>query len=137
MTEKTIFDILHQMDTFTNSIMIKWNKTFDEDLGVSHILALGFIKSNQKVRPSDISKELGLTPPTVTNLVGKLVKKKTVERSLDDSDRRIIYLAITEKGKEVLKRANKEGQVLRREMFLKLSEEERDQLLSLYEKLNK
>lgn len=137
MPEKTIFDILHQMDTFTNSIMVKWNKIFNEDLGVSHILTLGFIKNNKKARPSDISKELGLTPPTVTHLVEKLVKKKLVERALDESDRRIIYLVITEKGEEILERANKDGQVLRREMFLKLSEEEREQLLSLYEKLNK
>ncbi|WP_368652792.1 MarR family winged helix-turn-helix transcriptional regulator [Ornithinibacillus sp. 4-3] len=136
MSEKTIFDILHQMDTFTNSVMIKWNKMFNEDLGVSNVLTLGFINNNKKARPSDISKKLGLTPPTVTHLVEKLVKKELVERVLDDSDRRIIYLVITEKGKEVLKRANIEGQVLRREMFLKLTEEERAQLLALYEKLN-
>ena|SRR5690625_640645 len=136
MSEKTIFDILHQMDTFTNSVMIKWNKTFNENLGVTHVLTLGYIKRNEKARPSDISKELGLTPPTVTHLVEKLVQKKLVERVLDDSDRRIIYLVITEKGKEVLKRANVEGQKLRRELFLKLTEEEREQLLALYAKLN-
>lgn len=136
MSEKTIFDILHQMDTFTNSVMIKWNKTFNENLGVTHVLTLGYIKRNEKARPSDISKELGLTPPTVTHLVEKLVQKKLVERVLDDSDRRIIYLVITEKGKEVLKRANVEGQKLRRELFLKLNEEEREQLLALYAKLN-
>ncbi len=136
MSEKTIFDILHQMDTFTNSVMIKWNKTFNENLGVTHVLTLGYINRNEKARPSDISKELGLTPPTVTHLVEKLVQKKLVERVLDDSDRRIIYLVITEKGKEVLKRANVEGQKLRRELFLKLNEEEREQLLALYAKLN-
>jgi len=136
MSEKTIFDILHQMDTFTNSVMIKWNKTFNENLGVTHVLTLGYINRNEKSRPSDISKELGLTPPTVTHLVEKLVQKKLVERVLDDSDRRIIYLVITEKGKEVLKRANVEGQKLRRELFLKLNEEEREQLLALYAKLN-
>ena len=136
MSEKTIFDILHQMDTFTNSVMIKWNKTFNENLGVTHVLTLGYIKRNKNARPSDISKELGLTPPTVTHLVEKLVQKKLVERVLDDSDRRIIYLVITEKGKEVLKRANVEGQKLRRELFLKLNEEEREQLLALYAKLN-
>lgn len=136
MSDKTIFDILHQMDTFTNSVMIKWYKIFNEDLGISHVLTLGFIINNKKARPSDISKKLGLTPPTVTHLVEKLVKKELVERVLDDSDRRIIHLIITNKGKEVLERANIEGQILRKEMFLKLNEEEREQLLSLYAKLN-
>lgn len=136
MSEKTIFDILHQMDTFTNSVMIKWNKMFNEDLGVSHVLTLGYLKRNKKARPSDISKELGLTPPTVTHLVNKLVKKELVERQLDATDRRIIYLVITEKGKETLKRASVEGQALRRELFLKLTEEEQEQLLALYAKLN-
>lgn len=136
MSDKTIFDIIHQMDTFTNRVMINWNKMFNEDLGISHVLTLGFINRNEKARPSDISKELGLTPPTVTHLVNKLVKKELVQRKLDASDRRIIYLEITKEGEEVLKRAHVEGQELRREFFLKLSGEERKQLLNIYAKLN-
>ncbi|WP_282938621.1 hypothetical protein [Paenibacillus sp. RC67] len=55
---------------------------------------------------------------------------------VDESDRRIIYLGITDKGTDVLKRASLEGQRLRKDLFEKLTEQERTQLANLYKKLN-
>lgn len=136
MKEETIFDIIHNMDKFTNNLIIQWNKIFNEELGVSHILLLGHLASNGKSRPSDIAKVLGLTPPTVTHLSEKLVKKKLAVRSTDEEDRRIIYLSITETGKEILHRANVEGQILRKNLFEKLTSEEQQQMLHIYQKLN-
>ncbi|WP_252504466.1 MarR family winged helix-turn-helix transcriptional regulator [Sporosarcina sp. Marseille-Q4943] len=136
MKEETIFDIIHNMDKFTNNLIIQWNKIFNEDLGVSHILLLGHLSSNGKSRPSDLAKALGLTPPTVTHLTEKLVKKKLAVRSTDEEDRRIVYLTITEAGKEILQRANLEGQALRRNLFEKLTPEEQQQMLRIYQKLN-
>lgn len=136
MKEETIFDIIHNMDKFTNNLIIQWNKIFNEELGVSHILLLGHLASKEKSRPSDIAKVLGLTPPTVTHLSEKLVKKKLAVRSTDEEDRRIVYLSITEAGKEILQRANLEGQILRRNLFEKLTIEEQQQMLRIYQKLN-
>lgn len=136
MKEETFFEIIHNMDQFTNRLIIDWNKTFNEDLGVSHILILGHLNIQEKSRPSDIARYIGLTPPTVTHLCEKLVKKKLIVRSKDEEDRRIIYLTITDAGKEILERANKEGQVLRRDLFEKLTREEQQQMLQIYQKLN-
>jgi len=136
MEEQTIFDIIHNMDKFTNKMIIQWNKSFNEDLGVSHVLVLGHLNQNGKSRPSDIAKILGLTPPTLSYLSEKLVAKKLVVRLMDESDRRIIYLGITDKGADILKRAQLEGQRLRTNLLDKLTEQEREQLANLYSKLN-
>lgn len=56
---------------------------------------------------------------------------------MDESDRRIIYLGITDKGADILKRAQLEGQKLRTNLLDKLTEQERKQLANLYSKLNK
>ncbi|WP_413377237.1 MarR family winged helix-turn-helix transcriptional regulator [Alkalihalobacillus sp. 1P02AB] len=136
MEEQTVFQIIHNMDKVTNKLIIQWNKIFNEDLGVSHILVLGHLKANGKSRPSDIARVLGLTPPTLTHLSEKLVQKKLASRIIDPSDRRIIYLQITEEGIEIVHRANIEGQKLRRKLFEKLTDEERQQMLKIYEKLN-
>ncbi|WP_428416311.1 MarR family winged helix-turn-helix transcriptional regulator [Phocicoccus schoeneichii] len=135
-SEQTIFQILHNMDKFTNQLIIKWNKDFNEGLGISHVLTLSYLSKNKYARPSEIANVLGLKPPTVTTITEKLVKKGFVERLYDDTDRRIIHIKITDSGREILKRANESGQVLRREMFMKLNEKERDELLRLYRKLN-
>ncbi|WP_188455857.1 MarR family winged helix-turn-helix transcriptional regulator [Virgibacillus oceani] len=136
MEEQTIFEIIHSMDKVTNKLIIQWNKLFKEDLGVSHILILGHLKANGKSRSSDIAKAIGLTPPSVTHLSEKLVHKELVTRIIGKSDRRITYLAITDKGDEVLKWANQEGQILRRNLFEKLTEEDRLRLLEIYRKLS-
>lgn len=136
MKEETVFEIIHNMDKFTNSLIVQWNKTFNEELGVSHILLLGHLSVNGKSRPSDVAKVLGLTPPTVTHLSEKLVKKKLAIRLTDEEDRRNIYLGITEAGKELLERANREGQLLRTKLFEKLTVEEQQQMLHIYQKLN-
>ncbi|OME87459.1 MarR family transcriptional regulator [Paenibacillus sp. FSL A5-0031] len=136
MEEQTIFNLIHNMDKFTNKMIIQWNKSFNEDLGVSHVLVLGHLKQNGKSRPSDIAKILGLTPPTLSYLSEKLVAKKLVVRLMDESDRRIIYLGITDKGADILKRAQLEGQRLRTNLLDKLTEQEREQLANLYSKLN-
>lgn len=75
MEEETIFEIIHNMDQFTNNLIVEWNKTFNQELGVSHVLILGHLNLYGKQRLSDIAKVIGLTPPTVTHLSDKLVKK--------------------------------------------------------------
>ncbi|MGG3891299.1 MarR family winged helix-turn-helix transcriptional regulator [Metabacillus fastidiosus] len=124
------------MDQITNHLIIQWNKMFKENLGISHILVLGHLKENGKSRPSDIARALGVTPPTLTHLSEKLVQKKLATRLVDEDDRRIIYLAITEKGIDIVKEAHEEGKTIRKNLFEKLTDEERQQLLSIYEKLN-
>lgn len=136
MKEKNIFGLIHSMDQVTNYLIIQWNKMFNESLGISHILVLSHLKDNGKSRPSDIARTLGLTPPTLTHLSEKLVQKKLATRLADDDDRRIIYLAITDKGLDLVKKANEEGKTLRKNLFDKLTAEEQQQLLSIYRKLN-
>ncbi|OKL36893.1 MarR family winged helix-turn-helix transcriptional regulator [Domibacillus mangrovi] len=136
MKEKTIFELIHSMDQVTNHLIIQWNKMFNESLGISHILVLAHLKENGKSRPSDIARALGLTPPTLTHLSEKLVQKKLATRLVDDNDRRIIYLTITDKGLDLIKKAQEEGKTLRKNLFEKLTDEERQQLLSIYGKLN-
>ncbi|MFD1780622.1 MarR family winged helix-turn-helix transcriptional regulator [Fredinandcohnia salidurans] len=137
MKEQTIFEILHNMDKVTNNLIIQWNKFFDEDLGVSQILVLGHLKVHGKSRLSDIAKALGLTPPTLTHLSNKLVKRNLAVRKIDESNRRVVYLEITDEGIEMVSKANEEGKILRKKLLERLTEEETQQLRNIYEKLTK
>ncbi|MED5018305.1 MarR family transcriptional regulator [Paenibacillus chibensis] len=136
MEEQSIFELIQSMENFTNKLIVQWNKTFNEELGVSHVLVLGHLNQNGKSRPSDIARILGLTPPTLSYLSDKLVAKKLAVRSVDESDRRIVYLEITDQGVEVLRRATQEGQRLKRVVFEKLTQQDRDQMTAIYKKLN-
>ncbi|XXM73043.1 MarR family winged helix-turn-helix transcriptional regulator [Lysinibacillus sphaericus] len=136
MKDQSIFELLHTMDQVTNKLIIQWNKSFKESLGISHILVLSHLQVNGKSRPSDIAKNLGITPPSLTNLANKLASRDLIVRAFDEKDRRNSYLEITDAGIEMVNKAADEGQNLRRNLFEKLSKDERRQLTSIYEKLN-
>ncbi|WP_203362842.1 MarR family transcriptional regulator [Bacillus sp. REN10] len=136
MENETIFELIHTMEQVTNKMIINWNRTFNENLGISHILVLSHLNEHGKSRPSDIAKSLGLTPPSLTHLSDKLIKKELAIRLADEEDRRILYLHITDKGKDILQKAQEEGIKLRKQLFEKLTDEEKEQLLNIYDKLN-
>lgn len=54
---------------------------------------------------SEISRFLGLTPPTVTQLINSLEAKQMVERQADASDRRVVRIKLTEQGKIITRKA--------------------------------
>lgn len=137
MEEQTLFELIHNMDLVAKQLIMQWNRTFNEDLGISHVLVLSHLEQYGNSRPSDLAKVLGLTPPTLSYLSEKLVDKKLAVRKVDESDRRISYLAITDKGVQVLNRAILVGQQQSADLFQKLTEEERMQLANLYKKLNR
>ncbi|MDH5164145.1 MarR family transcriptional regulator [Bacillus obstructivus] len=134
---KTIFELIHEMDQVTNQLIIQWNQMFSESLGISHILVINHLNKHGKSRPSDIARSLGLTPPSLTHLSEKLIKKGFANRMRDENDRRILYLDITDEGRKVLSKAQESGKTLRKQLVQKLTDEEISQLLNLYEKLNK
>jgi len=59
------------------------------------------------LKVSDISKNLMVSSPTVTQIVNKLVKQGLVERSIDKDDRRAVRIRVTETGERIIKTAEK------------------------------
>lgn len=80
---------------------------------------------------SEISRFLGLTPPTVTQLINSLEAKQMVERQADPSDRRVVRIKLTEQGKIITRRARDHMDATLNRMVEYLGEEESDQLAEL------
>ena len=55
----------------------------------------------KNMRASDLSKLLGITPAGVTHLINPLEKNGYIERQPDPSDRRVVLIWLTERGKEI------------------------------------
>ncbi|MFZ7944102.1 MULTISPECIES: MarR family winged helix-turn-helix transcriptional regulator [Bacillaceae] len=135
MENPSIFELIHMMDKVNNRLIIEWNKMFNENIGISHILVLSHLKNHGKSRPSDIAKALGLAPPSITHLSEKLIQKELAVRVTDEGDKRILYLEIRDEGLRILTKAQEEGKMLRKQLFEKLTAEEQQQLLGIYSKL--
>ncbi|KGE20307.1 MarR family winged helix-turn-helix transcriptional regulator [Paenibacillus wynnii] len=110
------------------------NKPSEMTLMLSIGRHMKFKKEGPKV--SEISRYLGLTPPTVTQLINSLEAKSMVERQADPTDRRVVRVLLTEQGKAVTRRAMVHRDASLQKLVEYLGEEESNQLADLLLKVH-
>ena len=81
----------------------------------------------------DLARALRLTPPTVTSLVGRLVKVGLAVRRLDPADRRVVRASITPRGKELLGRVRRKKEESARRLFRAVPAADRQAFVVLLE----
>lgn len=69
-----------------------------EDLYPSEIHAIEAIGKHPEVHMAEMARILGVTRGAIQQTVGRLVKKGLVEKFMDESDRKKVYLELTKKG---------------------------------------
>ncbi len=118
----------------------KWH---DQTIGgckPSEIRALFCIKNGSTpdapMKVSDISKQLHVTSPTITQLLKGLEANNLVERHSDPTDRRSIGITLTEKGNYVAQKASDAFSGLLHGLIEYLGEEQSDQLADLMFKVS-
>lgn len=108
--------------SLNKSIRIKTN------LNPGSLYVLGLISRHEYLSMTEIGCKLSMPKPHVTAHIDKLIAEGMVERLLDANDRRIVNIAITDKGKEDLKQIKQEVSIEIRQKLDSL-DEERLQLL--------
>lgn len=92
-----------------------------------HVLAM--LMNWELLQTSEIGRKLGISKPNMTALMDKLIEKGYAQRSPDARDRRIIRIAITEKGKRFV--INRKG-IVRKSIKNNLSVLRDEELDNLY-----
>ncbi len=69
------------------------------ELSMKQLVYLDAIASLDHPTFSDLAHRLGVSKPSVTAIVGKLLQKGYVEKIQSSEDRRAFYVLLTEKGK--------------------------------------
>lgn len=70
----------------------------------SQLNVLEFIMNHDQVKPSDLIEYVATTPAAITTLMDRMEKNGLIVRERDTSDRRIVWLRLTEKGESEGKR---------------------------------
>jgi DNA-binding MarR family transcriptional regulator len=105
------------------------NPFLDVDVTMSQLkvlmtLAWSDPEGGPGLRMSDLSRYLGVTPPTVTVVVDRLVERGLVERQLDAQDRRQHRCALTLEGQEMLARVRESSRLRTRRILSELTHPE-------------
>ncbi len=74
----------------------------DLSLTIGQLKSLLFIDFEGSTNFRKLATALGVTPPSVTGIVDRLVERELVTRKEDPEDRRVLLLKTTEKGKALL-----------------------------------
>jgi DNA-binding MarR family transcriptional regulator len=101
------------------------------DLSIAEMHTLEGIGLYDTRTMSETAATLGITTGTLTVAVDRLVRKAYVERRRDMSDRRVVRVRLTKKGKLAYRMHSKFHTLLVDRIVEPLSEAERDMLLKL------
>lgn len=84
-----------------------------------------------------LTDRLGIQPGSASEVIAKLGNAGLISRTPSSTDRRTTDIALTEEGKKLADQASAERGRRHEEMFSCLSAEEKSQLLSTLEKINR
>ncbi|GAB6990212.1 MarR family winged helix-turn-helix transcriptional regulator [Paenibacillus pini] len=66
----------------------------------SQLTVLEVIQEQEKMKPSELTPLLATSPAAVTMLLDRMEKNDLITRERDSSDRRIVWVSISPKGRE-------------------------------------
>jgi DNA-binding MarR family transcriptional regulator len=106
------------------------------DLSITEIHTVEAVGLYGSKTMSEIAAELEITMGTLTTAVDKLIKKGYLERSRGDTDRRIVNVSLTKRGKLAYRIHEKFHLDMVQAIMSDFTAEEEEVLLAALEKLN-
>jgi DNA-binding MarR family transcriptional regulator len=79
-----------------------WETWLDLELTMPQFKLLLLVASGKGFRVGDLANKLGVTPPTVTTILDRLVEQGLVRREDDPTDRRLVIARLTSQGRDLL-----------------------------------
>lgn len=108
---------------------------YDITLSQFKILKFLYNEPSASVRLMDLESFFSLTHPTAIGIVQNLEKKDLVTRIADVRHPRVRYIALTETGSALQTELTEAGNRIEAELTQELSDDERDQLIHLLQKM--
>lgn len=101
------------------------------EIGVLFMIRHGAKSESRVMKVSEISKEMQVTTPTITQVLKGLEANGWIERRADPNDRRAVGIALTARGEELAQRAEKVFLASFQGLAEYLGEEQSNQLAEL------
>jgi DNA-binding MarR family transcriptional regulator len=103
---KIYFDIFDSLRKIIKTVDIYSQRLKEiHDITSSQLSCLIALKGKDSVSLSDLSKKLSLSPSMITIIIDQLEKKKLLLRERSSTDRRVIYIKLTDEGKKMVKKS--------------------------------
>jgi DNA-binding MarR family transcriptional regulator len=104
--------------------------TNDQHFTLRYINQVGTCTSSELAEVFDVQKS------AITAIIQRLWEKGLIQRTRDEKDRRVVYLTLTDKGKELYDKAEERIHNLVESLITKFDHSEIQQFIETFEKLN-
>ncbi|WP_338046412.1 MarR family transcriptional regulator [Paenibacillus tepidiphilus] len=125
----------HLISRHMMTLVASYAKLLDNSLTAPQYLILQSLARQDMQTSSYFAGMLDVTLSAITNLTGKLVQKGYVERIASETDRRQVFLRITDQGRAVEEQMLERYRVLTDGVWDDFSDKELSLLISSYEKM--
>jgi len=136
MTELSLSEFIEKLSQIMPTVALKFMRRQVKDLcesqfTFSQFFVLNLLNSSQKLKMKDLADILKVTTANVTGIIERLVRDGYVKREYEPKDRRVIYVALTDKAKDFLKKIEAKRNRMLTKVFSKISEDDRKQYLKI------
>jgi DNA-binding MarR family transcriptional regulator len=136
MEAKDIISLISKIEEsangFITSEMDRWGV---KGLATSHGDILDALLRNEKLTMKELADKIGRDKSTITALVDKLVKQGYVEKTRDIEDNRVVFVTLTENGKELKPMFESISKDLLCRVYKDISENEKEELIKTLKKI--
>jgi DNA-binding MarR family transcriptional regulator len=111
------------------------NELYSDYIPSNEFAVLSTLNNRSPLMASEIANELKVSSSHITAVTDRLVGKSYIQRVRSESDRRIVYLEMTEAGNKIAKEMNQLKNEYIEKRFNSLSDEEMKMMISITKKL--
>jgi DNA-binding MarR family transcriptional regulator len=109
-------------------------KIGDELTNDQHYI-LRYIYRSGRCTSSELADAFEVNKSAITAIINRMVDRKLIKRTRDESDRRVVYLTLTDAGTKLFEKMEEKVLTLVESIITKFDEKEIQKFLQTYEKL--
>ena len=124
------------MPTFLSAMLRQEQNAVSEGvITLPQFLGMNFLRANPGSPVKDFAATLGLKPSSASGLVDRMVNHGLIHREHSDTDRRVVLLTLTPKGKKMVEEVREQKRQSIAKLFASLTDDERATYLRLMQKV--
>ena len=140
MTEERIRELVNRYIALQFSVTKKAEAMIKEKIGSDlthdqHYM-LRYIHQRKSCTSTALAEEFEVNKSAITAIINRLWDKGLIERTRDEKDRRVVYLTLTDKGREFFEKAEERVTKLVESFICDFEQSEIEKFIQTYEKLN-
>ncbi|SDM57842.1 DNA-binding transcriptional regulator, MarR family [Fictibacillus solisalsi] len=112
------------------------NDLFSDDVPANEFGVLNLLKDKEYLTASELAGEMKVSSSHITGVTDRLIKKDLITRERSLTDRRIVYVKITEKGQAVAEKLSAIRRDYYKEKFSGLSDLEMENMIDYLNRMS-